>query len=106
MFTHDMHWLLYFVVPAISARMMITVDEAGEPVPVTVRVGQAVDTVGHVGQNPKNITGFQTHTTPVLMQHGDRCELATDEYIAKTHILEGVVIVTKNPDYKKDANKV
>ena len=43
-----------------------------------VRVGQAVDTVGMAGK-PKRITGFQTHTTPVLLAAGDRAELATDE---------------------------
>lgn len=36
---------------------------------VLVRVGQAVDVVGKAG-NPKNITGFQTHTTPVLLGIG------------------------------------
>ncbi|RWW62490.1 hypothetical protein BHE74_00030377 [Ensete ventricosum] len=29
---------------------------------------------------PKTITGFQTHSTPVLLAAGDRAELATDKY--------------------------
>ncbi len=99
LFTQHMHWLLYYVVPCMSARMLITVDDAGEPVPVSVRVGQAVDTVGQVG-NPKSVTGFQTHTTPVLLGAGERVEMATDEYLPMTHVLEGVVLVKKNPDYK------
>ena len=37
----------------------------------SVRVGQAVNTVGQAG-NPRKITGFQTHTSPVLMKHGER----------------------------------
>ena len=41
---------------------------------------QAVDIVGQVGK-PRTITGFQTHTTPVLLAHGERAELATDECI-------------------------
>ena len=45
-------------------RMLVTVDEDMQPVPISVRVGQAVDTVGQAGK-PKTITGFQTHTTPV-----------------------------------------
>jgi hypothetical protein len=45
---------------------------------VTVRVGQAVDTVGQAGR-PKTITGFQTHSTPVLLAHSERAELATEE---------------------------
>lgn len=65
-----------------------------------VRVGQAIDVVGKAG-NPKNITGFQTHTTPVLLAVGDRAELATDEYIALSPILEGCVILRQNPDSKK-----
>ena len=41
---------------------------------------QAVDVVGQAGK-PKTITGFQTHTTPVLLAYGERAELATDECI-------------------------
>ena len=41
---------------------------------------QAVDVVGQAGK-PKTITGFQTHTTPVLLAHGERAELATEECI-------------------------
>ena len=45
--------------------------------------------------------GFQTHTTPVLLSTGDRAELASDEFLPETKILEGFVIVTKNPDSQK-----
>uniref|UniRef100_A0A1I7W6A6 RPN1_C domain-containing protein n=1 Tax=Heterorhabditis bacteriophora TaxID=37862 RepID=A0A1I7W6A6_HETBA len=47
---------------------------------VTVRVGQAVDVVAQAGK-PKTITGFQTHTTPVLLAYGERAELTNDEYL-------------------------
>ena len=46
----------YYLVPAMSPKMLIMVDEKGEPTPVSVRVGQAIDTVGMVGK-PKQITG-------------------------------------------------
>jgi 26S proteasome regulatory subunit N1 len=36
--------------------------------------------VGQAGK-PKTITGFQTHTTPVLLAYGERAELATEEYL-------------------------
>lgn len=49
-------------------------DEDLKPLPVTVRVGQAVETVGQAGK-PKTITGFQTHTTPVLLGVRDRAEV-------------------------------
>jgi len=95
------HYLLFTIVTSLRPRMLITVDEKLEPVPVSVRVGQAVDTVGQAGK-PKGITGFQTHKTPVLLAHGDRAELATDEYIALSSVLEGVVIMKKNPLSKKE----
>ena len=60
---------------------------------------QAVDVVGLAGK-PKTITGFQTHTTPVLLGAGERAELATDKYIALTPILEGLVLLKENPDYE------
>ena len=44
---------------------------------------QAVDVVGQAGK-PKTITGFQTHTTPVLLAYGERAELATEECILFT----------------------
>ena len=61
-------------------------------------VPQAVDVVGQAGK-PKTITGFQTHTTPVLLAYGERAELATEEYLPLTSVLEGFVILRKNPDY-------
>merc|ERR1739838_746426 len=93
------HYLLYSLVPAIQPHMLQTVDENLKPLPVSVRVGQAVDVVGQAGK-PKTITGFQTHTTPVLPSYGERAELATEEYIALTPVIEGFVILRKNPDYE------
>uniref|UniRef100_H2YBF9 26S proteasome non-ATPase regulatory subunit 2 n=1 Tax=Ciona savignyi TaxID=51511 RepID=H2YBF9_CIOSA len=93
------HYLLYTLVPAIQPRMLVTFNEELNPLPVSVRVGQAVDVVGQAGK-PKTITGFQTHTTPVLLAYGERAELATEEYIALTPVIEGFVILRKNPDYE------
>jgi len=92
------HYLLYFISLAIQPRMLVTFDEALRPLPVPVRVGQAVDVVGQAGK-PKTITGFQTHTTPVLLAYGERAELATEEYLALTPVLEGFVLLQKNPNY-------
>lgn len=92
------HYLLYYLVTAIQPRMLITFDEELNPLPVPVRVGQAVDVVGQAGK-PKTITGFQTHTTPVLLSIGERAELATEEYLPLTPILEGFVILRKNENY-------
>jgi len=92
------HYLLYALSTAVQPRMLVTFDEELRPLPVSVRVGQAVDVVGQAGK-PKTITGFQTHTTPVLLSQGERAELATEEYIPVTPIMEGFVILKKNPDY-------
>ena len=94
--------------------------------------------VGQAGR-PKTITGFQTHTTPVLLGHGERAELATEECtyawregggvcegggqgqrpssswgsfnsyvpgripkyadLPLSKVMEGLVILRKNPDY-------
>ncbi|XP_060928974.1 26S proteasome non-ATPase regulatory subunit 2 [Limanda limanda] len=93
------HYILYGLVAAMQPRMLVTFDEELRPLPVSVRVGQAVDVVGQAGK-PKAITGFQTHTTPVLLAHGERAELATEEYLPVTAILEGFVILRKNPNYE------
>ncbi|KAG4980256.1 hypothetical protein JHK85_034214 [Glycine max] len=73
------HYVLYFLVLAMQPRMLLTVDENLKPLSVPVRVGQAVDVVGQAGR-PKTITGFQTHSTPVLLAAGDRAELATEKH--------------------------
>lgn len=110
------HYLLYCLVMAFYPRMLMTFDENLKPLPVSVRVGQAVDTIGQAGK-PKTITGFQTHNTPVLLGYNDRAELATDECktcrsccccshlspdIPVTNVLEGFVILRPNPDYKPE----
>jgi len=98
------HYLLYYLTCAMNPRMLITVNEDIELRPVTVRVGQAVETVGQAGK-PKRITGFQTHTTPVLLATTERAELATEEVIALSSVLEGIVIVKDNPDYEAEEKK-
>ena len=72
---------------------------------ISVRVGQAVDVVGQAGK-PKKITGFQTHETPVLIQSGERAELASEEFIPiQDIVLENFVILRKNPDYVAEEEK-
>lgn len=96
------HYLLFSLVTAVRPRWLITLDGDSAdltPIAIGVRVGTRVDPVGQAGR-PKTITGFQTHKTPVLLSASDRAELASDEYIALTKTLEGVVIVKKNPNYK------
>jgi len=98
------HILLYTLSTAIHPRFLTTTDEAGAPLPVEVRVGAAVETVGQAGR-PKTITGFQTHTTPVLVGVRDRAELVDDaasggQWYPLTPILENVIILRRNPHYK------
>ncbi|KAI9314316.1 armadillo-type protein [Dichotomocladium elegans] len=90
------HYLLYSLVTAMYPRFLITFDENLESLPVTVRVGQAVDVVGQAGR-PKTITGFQTHSTPVLLAHSERAELATEEYVSMAPVLEGIVLLKHVP---------
>jgi len=90
---------LYFLATAMAPRFCATVTELGEVCPVEVRVGQAVETVGQAGK-PKTITGFQTHSTPVLVGARDRCELADEMYIALTSAVEGIVVLRSNPNAK------
>jgi 26S proteasome regulatory subunit N1 len=54
---------------------------------------------GHAHIWTVRCAGFQTHDTPVLLATSDRAELATEKYLAVSPLLEGVVIVKKNPAY-------
>ncbi|KAK6203216.1 26S proteasome regulatory subunit rpn-1 [Scheffersomyces amazonensis] len=92
------HQILYYLVPAVKPRMLVTVDEELKPIKVNVRVGQAVDVVGQAGK-PKTITGWVTQSTPVLLNYGERAELEnSDEWISLSGSLEGIVILKKNPE--------
>ena len=44
------HHILYFLTPAMKPRMLMTVDKDMNLLPVSVRVGQAVDVVAQVRQ--------------------------------------------------------
>lgn len=94
-------YMLYILALAMQPRMLLTVDEDLKPLHVPVHVGQAVDVVGQAG-SPRTITGFQTHNTPVLLAAGERAELATEKYIPLTPVLEGFVILRKNPEHHED----
>jgi 26S proteasome regulatory subunit N1 len=98
------HWVLYYLITAVYPRFLITLSEEQKSVATTVRVGQAVDTVGQAGR-PKTITGFQTHTTPVLLAYTERAELATEEYLPLSEVLEGFVILKKNPDWVDESKE-
>jgi len=93
------HYLLYYLTCAMNPRMLITVNDDLSWRPVTVRVGQAIETVGQAGK-PKTITGFQTHTTPVLLGAKERAELGTEEVLSVSSVLEGIVLLKNNPDYE------
>lgn len=86
------HYFLYYLVLSMYPRMVVTLNEKLENVKVSVKVGQAVDTVGAAGK-PKSITGFQIHDSPVLIGHGEKAEFATDEFLSYNSILENFVII-------------
>lgn len=50
--------------------------------------------IGKAG-TPKTIAGVHTNTTPVLLAVGERAELATDDYVPLTPVMEGFVILRK-----------
>jgi 26S proteasome regulatory subunit N1 len=95
------HWMLYFLTMSMYPRFLITFKEDGEYLPVTVRVGQAVDVVGQAGK-PRTISGFQTHSAPIRLGTTERAELATEEYIPYSHVLEGFVVLRKNEGWEDE----
>nr|XP_012141688.1 PREDICTED: 26S proteasome non-ATPase regulatory subunit 2 isoform X4 [Megachile rotundata] len=86
------HYLMYCLALAMEPRWLVTLDENLQSLPVSVRVGHAVDIVGKAG-NPKCISGGYVHTTPTLLSYGERAELALDEYEALSNVLEGFIIL-------------
>ncbi|KAI5020563.1 hypothetical protein ZWY2020_045451 [Hordeum vulgare] len=60
-----------------------------------------LDVVVQAG-SPRTITDFQTQNTPVLLAARERADLATEKYIPLTPVLEGFVILRKNPEHHED----
>eukprot|EP00602_Paraphysomonas_sp_CaronLab_P000859 CAMPEP_0185030934 /NCGR_PEP_ID=MMETSP1103-20130426/18094_1 /TAXON_ID=36769 /ORGANISM="Paraphysomonas bandaiensis, Strain Caron Lab Isolate" /LENGTH=894 /DNA_ID=CAMNT_0027566249 /DNA_START=45 /DNA_END=2729 /DNA_ORIENTATION=- len=85
------HYILFFLTPSMNPRFMATLNGQLELNKCTVRVGQAVETVGQAGR-PRTITGFQTHTTPVLLGYKDRAEMASTDRRPVAAVMEGFVI--------------
>ncbi|CAH1180038.1 unnamed protein product [Phaedon cochleariae] len=85
-------YLLYLLSAALQPRWLLTLDADLNPLPVGVRVGQAVDVVGKAG-TPKTIAGVRTHTTPVLLAGGERAELVSDRFEAAGMTLDGICVL-------------
>jgi 26S proteasome regulatory subunit N1 len=100
----DYHFLAFSLVPAIAPRVMMTVNDKVEKVEAQVRVGERVDTVAVAGK-PKTITGFQTQSSPVVLQEGDRAELVPGKFqlVAQGTSLEGVVVIEPRKESAADA---
>lgn len=97
---HENHYLLFYLALGLQPKYLFALDENLKNTEISIRVGQGIDTVGQVGK-PRTITGFQTHTSPVLVNNDEKAELGTEEYITVGNvILEDLVVVQKNPDYE------
>ncbi|KAH8738545.1 proteasome regulatory subunit S2 [Cryptosporidium ryanae] len=96
-FYGNYHYLLLTIVPGIMPRYLVTVDGSLSPIQTLVRVGQIVDTVGQAG-NPRKITGFQTHNSPVLVGHNEKAEIATDEFVSMSDFIEDIVILERKSE--------
>jgi len=94
------HYIVFHLALAMYPRILTTLDTDLSTIVTSVRVGNAVDVVGQAGK-PKTITGFVTNNTPVLLGYGERAQLATDQYIPLTSILENFVILKPNPELAK-----
>ena len=85
-------YLIFALALAMKPKLVMTVDENLKPKDVQLMIGQAVDIVGQTG-NPRTISGFQTHTSPAVINTGERCEINGEDYIPYSDVLEVIVNV-------------
>ena len=85
-------YLLYSLALGMRPKLVMTVDENLQPKEVQLMIGQAIDIAGQTG-NPRTISGFQTHTSPAVINTGERCEINGEDFIPYSDVLEGIVIV-------------
>ena len=93
-------FLLYSLALAMKPKLVMTVDEHLKPKDVSLMIGQAIDIVGQTG-NPRTISGFQIHTSPAVINTGERCEINGEDFKSYSDVLEGIVIV-KEKERKKE----
>jgi 26S proteasome regulatory subunit N1 len=93
-------FLLYSLALGMKPKLVMTVDEKLHPKDIQLMIGQAVDIVGQTG-NPRTISGFQIHTSPAVINTGERCEINGEDFIPYSDVLEGTVIV-KEKERKKE----
>jgi len=99
------HYMLSYLSLAFNSKYLFVLDENLKEMDINLRVGQALDVVGQVGK-PRQVTGFQTHTAPVIVSQGERAELGTEEFISFPGIVhEDIIIVKKNPNYQEEEPK-
>ncbi|KEG15251.1 putative 26S proteasome regulatory non-ATPase subunit [Trypanosoma grayi] len=93
------HYMLLTITPTIRPRMVLAVDAEMTPIKdgVQVRVGLPVDTVAVAGK-PKSITGFQTQSTPVLLNATDKVEVASVKHRPVASVVEGIFLVEEKPN--------
>ena len=86
-------FLLYSLALAMKPKLVITVDKNLKPIEdVQLMIGQAIDIVGQTG-NPRTISGFQIHTSPAVINTGERAEINGEDVKPYSDVLEGVVII-------------
>ena len=94
-------FLVFSLALGMKPKLIMTVDENLKPKEVQLMIGQAVDIVGQTG-NPRTISGFQTHTSPAVINTGERCELSNrEDYISYSDVYEGIVIVKDKAERKE-----
>ena len=93
-------FLLYSLALAMKPKLVMTIDENLKPKEVQLMIGQAVDIVGQTG-NPRTISGFQIHSSPSVINTGERCEINGEYFLPYSDVFEGIVIV-KEKERKKE----
>ncbi|KAK2948905.1 putative 26S proteasome non-ATPase regulatory subunit 2 [Blattamonas nauphoetae] len=88
----DYPFLFFLFTPAIHPRVVTTVTPDGTFVPVSLRLGQAVDFAGLPG-NPNVVTGFQTMKSPCVLQAGQRVQFVDTDHTVVTDIVDDVMVV-------------
>lgn len=84
---------LMMMLGAARPRCLMLLDHKHEDAPIkaNMRVGQAVDTTGQAG-SVRNVSGFQTLESPVLLAPGERAVMVESEaFKLGSHFLEGFI---------------
>ena len=83
----------FLIAGALRPKYLVTIDAANKEQSNSFKVGSYIDTVSL--PEPFRLTGYQTNTTPMILNHAERALQSEEAIVPMLGILEDVIVTTR-----------